>query len=70
MYHTISYHMAQARIAELRQHARRDALTRAARSAGRRCRPGLHPWALRRPGAVPRATQAAQPGAAGGASAR
>ena len=68
MHHTISYHMAQARIAGLRQHARRDALTRAARSAGRR--PGLRPWALRRPGAVPRATQAAQPGAAGGASAR
>ena len=47
MHHTISYHMAQAHIAGLRQHARRDALTRAARSAGRR--PGLRPWALRRP---------------------
>ena len=70
MHHTISYHTAQARIADLRNHAQRDTLARAARGPGRRHRPGLRPWALRRPGAVPRATQAAQPGAAGGASAR
>jgi hypothetical protein len=70
MHHTISYHLAQARIADLYHHAQRDTLTRATRGPGRRGRPGLRPWALRRPRAVPRATQAAQPGAAGDAPAR
>ena len=46
MHHSISYHMAKARIARLRHHAQRDALTRAARR-GRRGRPGLRPRALR-----------------------
>jgi hypothetical protein len=69
MHHSISYHMAKARIARLRHHAQRDALTRAARR-GRRGRPGLRPRALRRtravPGTaqpVPGTTQAVQPAA-------
>jgi len=70
MHHTISYHLAQARIAALRQHAQRGALARAAGRPGRRRRPGLRPWALRRPGAVPGIAQAAQPAAASDASAR
>ena len=65
MHHTINYHMAQARIADLRNHAQRDTLARAARGPGRRRRPGLRARALRRPGALPGITQAAQPGAAG-----
>ena len=60
MHHTISYHLAQARIAALRQHAQRDALARAAGRDRRR----------RRPGAVPGIAQAAQPAAASDASAR
>ena len=70
MHHTISYHMAQARIADLRNHAQRDTLARAARGPGRRHRPGLRPWALRRPGPMPRAARAAQPAVAGSAAAR
>jgi len=76
MHHTISYHLAQARIAALRQHAQRGALARAAgrpgrrRRPSRRRRPGPSPWALRRPGAVPGIAQAAQPAAASDASAR
>jgi len=56
MHHTISYHLAQARIAALRQHAQRGAQ-------------GLGPG-RRRPGAVPGIAQAAQPAAASDASAR
>jgi len=70
MHHTISYHLAQARIAALRQHAQRGALARAAGRPDRRRRPGPRPWALRRPGAVPGIAQAAQPAAASDASAR
>ena len=44
MHHTISHYQAQARIADLRHHAQRDTLARAAR----RARPG------RRGHAVPR----------------
>ena len=53
MHHTISYDLAQARIADLRQQAQRDALARAARGPGRRFRPGLRRRALRRTRAVP-----------------
>ena len=70
MHPTISYYLAQARIADLRRHAQRATLARAARAPGRRGRPGLRPWALRQARAVPRAAQAAQPGAAGHAPAR
>ena len=70
MHHTISYHLAQARIAALRQHAQRDTLARAAGRPSRRRRPGPSPWALRRPGAVPGIAPAAQPAAAADASAR
>jgi hypothetical protein len=38
MHHTISYHMAQARIANLRHHAQLDTLARAASRLGRRPR--------------------------------
>jgi hypothetical protein len=47
MHHSISYHMAKARVADLRRHAQRDVLTRATRRAGRRRRAGLRPWVLR-----------------------
>jgi len=70
MHHSISYHMAQARIARLRHHAQRDALARATRRLGRRRRPGLCPWVLRRTWAVPGTVQAAQPSAAGEAPTR
>ena len=53
MHPTISYCLAQARIADLRRHAQRDTLARAARDPGRRCRPGLRPWVLRPTRAVP-----------------
>ena len=38
MHHTISYHMAQARITNLRHHAQLDSLARAASRLGRRPR--------------------------------
>jgi len=47
MHPTISYYLAQARIADLRNRAQRDTLARAAR------RPDLRPWVLRRTRAVP-----------------
>ena len=40
MHHTITYHLIQARMADLRHHARRDTLARAARSRGQRRRDG------------------------------
>ena len=40
MHPTISYHLAQARIADLRHHAQRDTLARAVRGPSRR------PWVL------------------------
>ena len=61
MHHAISYRLAQARIADLRHHAQRDALARVARGLGRRCRPGLRPWALRRTRAVPGPAQPFSP---------
>ena len=44
MHHTITYHLIQARMADLRHHASRDTLARAARSRGRRRRDGLRPF--------------------------
>ena len=70
MYHTISYQLAQARVADLRHHAHRDTLARAARGPGRRGRPGLRPRALRRTRAVPGTARVARPAVAGDASAR
>ena len=55
MHHTISYHLAQARIADLRHHAQRATLARAARSHSR---PGLRPWVLCRTWAMPGTAQA------------
>jgi hypothetical protein len=52
MHHSISYHMAKARIADLRHDARRDTRARTSSGPGRRRRPGLRPWAPRRPRAV------------------
>jgi hypothetical protein len=52
--YTISYHLAQARVADLHDQAKRDTLARAACQLGRR--PGLHPWVLRRTRAVPGTT--------------
>jgi hypothetical protein len=40
MHHSISYHLAQARIADLRHKAQRATLVRAARGLGRRRGPG------------------------------
>jgi len=69
MYHPMSYHLAQARIADLRRSAQRDILSRAARGPVGRRGPGLRPW-VRRPRAVPGTPQAAQFAAAGDAAAR
>ena len=65
MHHSISYHMAQARLARLCHQAQRDALARATRRLGRRRRPALRLRALRRTWAVPGTAQAVQPAAAG-----
>ena len=64
MHYAISYHLARARIADLRHDAQRDTMARAARGLGCR-RPGLRPWVLHRTGAEPGTAQAAQPAAAG-----
>ena len=53
MDHTISCNLAQGRIADLRHHAQRDTLARAARRRARRRCPGLIPWELGRRRAVP-----------------
>ena len=53
MHPTISYYLAQARIAGLVRHAQRDALARLARRIGRRRQAGVRPWVLRRTRAVP-----------------
>jgi hypothetical protein len=70
MDHTINYQLAQARIADLRHHAQRDTLARAARRLARHRCPGLIPWELGRRRAVPGIVQAAQPAAADDTSAR
>jgi hypothetical protein len=61
--YTISYHLAQARVAGLHDRAKRDTLARAA------CQLGRRPWVLRRTRAVPGTTQAVQLAAAGDAPA-
>jgi hypothetical protein len=70
MHHSISHHMAKARIDGLRHHAQRDALARATRRLGRPRRPGLRLRVLRRTWAVPGTAQAVQPAAAGEAPTR
>ena len=70
MHHTISYQLAQARIAGLRHRVQQNALARTARHPGRRRRSGLRPWVLGRTGAMPGAAQTAQPAVAGDAPAR
>lgn len=70
MHPTISYYLAQARIAGLVRHAQRDALARLARRIGRRRQAGVRPWVLRRTRAGPGSAQAGQPAVAGDASAR
>jgi hypothetical protein len=70
MHHTISYYLAQARTADLRHHAQRYALARAARHPDRRRLPGPRSWVLRRTGATRGTAQASQPAAVGDASAR
>src|SRR5215467_8177382 len=50
MYPTISFYLIQARTADLHHDAQRDIMARAARGLGRRRRPGLRPWVLRRTG--------------------
>jgi hypothetical protein len=67
MHPTISYQLAQARMADLRHQTQRATLTRAARGSGRRSRPGPRRWGLREIRAVP---STAQPAAAGDATAR
>ena len=57
MHHTISYDLAQARIADLRHHAQRAALARAVLACARRCcagpvpflAPPRPPWLAARP---------------------
>ena len=65
--YTTSYHLAQARVADLHDQARRDTLARAARRPGP---PGLRPRALRQTRAVPGTAQTVQPAMAGDAPAR
>jgi hypothetical protein len=67
--YTISYHLAQARVADLHDQARRDTLARAAGRLDRR-RPGLRPRVLRRTRTMPGTTHAVQPAVAGDAPAR
>jgi hypothetical protein len=70
MHHTISYHLAWARIAGLRHHAQRATLAHAARSHGGRSRPGLRPLMLRRTRAMPGTARAVRSPVAGKAPAR
>ena len=72
MHHTISYQLAQARMADLRHRAQSNALARAARNPnpGRRRRSGLRSWGLRRTCAIPGTAQSVQPAVAGDAPAR
>ena len=70
MHHTISYRLAQARIADLRHRAQTNALARAARHPGPRRRSGLPPWVPRRTGALRGTPPAVQPAVAGDAPAR
>jgi hypothetical protein len=66
--YTISYHLAQARLAELHDQAKRDTRARAVGQLGRR--PGLRLRVLRRTRAVPATTQAVHPAVAVDAPAR
>jgi hypothetical protein len=66
--YAISYHLAQARLADVHDQAHRDTMARAACQLGRR--PGLRPRVLRRTRAVPGTTQAVQLAMAGDAPAR
>ena len=68
MHHSISYHMAKARIADLRHHAQLHTLARASRRLGWRCRPGLRPRVPHRVRAD--TAQAVQPAVAGEAPTR
>ena len=70
MHHTISYQLAQARMADLRHRAQSNALARAARNRGRRRRSGLRPWVLGRTGAMPGTAQSVQRAVADDALAR
>ena len=72
MHHTISYQLAQARMADLRHRAQSNALARAARNPnpGRRRRSGLRPWVLGRTGAMPGTAQSVQRAVANDAAAR
>jgi len=70
MHHNISWHLAQARVADLRHHAQRNTLARAARSHRRRRRPGLRAWTQRRTSTMPGTAQAAQGAVAYDAPAR
>jgi hypothetical protein len=70
MHPTISYDLAQARVADLRRQAERGTLARASRRPGRRGRAGLRPWVLRRTRAVPGPAHAVQPAVAGDVPAR
>ena len=69
MYHPMSYHLAQAHIADLRHYTQRDTLARTARGPAGRRHPGLRLW-VRRPRAVLGTPEAAQFAAAGDAPAR
>ena len=69
MHPTISYYLAQARMAGLDRHAQRDALARLARRIGRRRQASVRPRVLRRTRAVPGSAQAGQPAVAGDTSA-
>jgi hypothetical protein len=53
LHHIIAYHLIQARLADLRRDAQRDALARAVRGHGWRRRLGPRPWVRRLTRAVP-----------------
>jgi hypothetical protein len=70
MHHTISYQLAQARMADLRHRVQSNALARAARKRGRRRRSGLRRWVQGRTGAMPGTAQSVQRAVANDAPAR
>jgi len=66
--YTVSYRLAQARVADLHGQAKRDTLARTARQTARR--PRLRARVLRQTQAVPGTTRAVQPAMAGDERAR
>jgi hypothetical protein len=70
MHPTISYQLAQTRMAELRDQALRDARAVGSGRPGRRRQAGAHPWAMHPATPVPGAGHAAHPAVAADAPTR